>query len=207
MLKEILPLALTMIVGPQLITPIILVTSKKVIPNSLAYIAAVGLAATVGTVILTIAANLFNWQVQGSSEPSQAAQLIQTLLILLLVGASLKTYLKRKTSTLPKWMSSLQSATPKEIFKIGLGLIFLMPTDIIAMTTVGINLASQSNDGIALVPFICLTVLLAASPLLLYLLFGKRAVKAMPLVRTWMENNSWVVSIIAYTVFIWLIWS
>lgn len=206
-MNEILPLALTMMMGPQIITPIILVTAKKVISSSLAYILAVTLAAITGTLIFTFLAGMFGWSDPDSGEPSQLALTIQTVLIALLVFAAVKTYLGRKTAKLPKWMSSLQTATPKETFKIGLLLIFLMPTDIIAMLTVGINLASNSNGAIQLLPFIALTAFIASLPLLAYLLMGKRAKVAMPKVREWMEGNSWVVSIVAYFVFIGLIWS
>ena len=54
-------------------------------------------------------------------------------------------------------------------------------------------------------PFIAATTLIAALPLIGYLLFGRRAREAMPKVRDWMNANSWVVSIIAYGIFIVLI--
>jgi hypothetical protein len=51
------------------------------------------------------------------------------------------------------------------------------------------------------------TVLVAALPLLLYLLFHRRAQRLMPKVRDWMNTNSWLVNIIVYVVFILLILS
>ena len=80
-----------------------------------------------------------------------------------------------------------------------------MPSDIIIMLTVGVNLVQHSSGLIAALPFIAATVLVAALPLLLYLLFYRRAQRAMPKVRDWMNANSWLVNIIVCIVFIFLI--
>lgn len=206
-MAEILPLALTMMVGPQIITAIILITAKGAVKLSLSFIAGVALAATVGTLFFAVLASLFNWTAAGSKEPSTVALWIQTGLIILLIGAAIKTYLNRAHSTLPKWMGSLQNATPRKAFTTALGLIGIMPTDLVAMATVGINLASHQEDKIRLVPFLLMTVFIAALPLIGYLIFRKRAAEVMPKVRQWMDDNSWVVSIAADLVFIFLIWS
>jgi uncharacterized membrane protein YidH (DUF202 family) len=55
------------------------------------------------------------------------------------------------------------------------------------------------------VPFVAATILIAALPVLSYLLFRHRAQRAMPKVRDWMNTNSWLVNIIVYVVFIVLI--
>jgi hypothetical protein len=54
-------------------------------------------------------------------------------------------------------------------------------------------------------PFIGLTILIAALPLLSYPLFHRRAITAMPRVRDWMNTNSWLVNIIVCGIFIILI--
>jgi hypothetical protein len=48
-------------------------------------------------------------------------------------------------------------------------------------------------------------VLIAALPLLGYLLFHRRARTAMPKVRDWMNSHAWLVNIIVYCIFIVLI--
>jgi hypothetical protein len=207
MWAEILPLALTMMVGPQIITAIILVTSENAVPASLAYIAGVALTSTVGTLLFAGLASLFNLSVPGSKEPSQAALWIQTALIILLLIAAFKAYLSRATSSLPKWMSGLQNANPKKAFVIALALIGVMPTDLLAMATVGINLASNQASSIRLLPFIFLTALIAALPLISYLVFRKKATAIMPEVRAWMSSHSWVVSVLTDLLFVYLIWT
>jgi uncharacterized membrane protein YidH (DUF202 family) len=58
---------------------------------------------------------------------------------------------------------------------------------------------------VAALPFIGATILIAALPVLSYLLFRHRAQRAMPKVRDWMNTNSWLVNIIVYVIFILLI--
>jgi threonine/homoserine/homoserine lactone efflux protein len=97
------------------------------------------------------------------------------------------------------------SADPKQALKTGLLVILLMPSDVIIMVTVGVNLVQNGAGLLAALPFIAATVLVAALPLLLYLLFHRRAQRLMPKVRDWMNANSWLVNIIVCVVFIVLI--
>ncbi len=80
-----------------------------------------------------------------------------------------------------------------------------MPSDIIIMLTVGVNLEHNDAGLLAALTFIAATSLVAALPVLLYLLFHRRAQRLMPKVREWISANSWLVNIIAYVVFILLI--
>jgi Sap, sulfolipid-1-addressing protein len=73
------------------------------------------------------------------------------------------------------------------------------------MLTVATNLEQHDDPLSAAVPFILLTTLIAALPLLGYLLFHRRAVHAMPELRDWMNANSWLVNIIVCGIFIILI--
>jgi Sap, sulfolipid-1-addressing protein len=49
------------------------------------------------------------------------------------------------------------------------------------------------------------TILVAALPLIGFLLFHRRARRAMPKVRDWMNANSWLVNIVVCYIFIVLI--
>jgi hypothetical protein len=69
------------------------------------------------------------------------------------------------------------------------------------LVTVGINLAQQNASLLAALPFGAATILIAALPVLAYLLFRRRAQRVMPKVRDWMNINSWLVNIIVYIVF------
>jgi hypothetical protein len=65
----------------------------------------------------------------------------------------------------------------------------------------------QHNDKplINALPLWGLTLVIAALPILSYLLFRNRAKTAMPKVRDWMFANSWLVNIIVIGIFIVLI--
>jgi threonine/homoserine/homoserine lactone efflux protein len=167
----------------------------------------VAFATTVGVLIaLGIASLLANGVSLGdSSDKGSTGRIIQYLLVGALVALAVKNYLGRETVEPPRWLGTLMSADPRQALKTGLLVILLMPSDIIIMLTVGVNLAQNNLGLVAALPFIGATVLIAALPLLLYLLFQRRAQRLMPKVRDWMNSNSWLVNIIACVVFIVLI--
>ena len=201
----VLPLALTMNLGPQIVTAVILVTGKNPIKKSLTYLAAIFVAVNAITLLAFLA---FYYVNTGSSagETSQTTHIVDYVFVGLLAFLGLKNFIKRKQVTKkPKWMSSLQEAEGKSIFKIGLLLYSFMPTDLITMLTVAQYLTSNQMHFSACFPFIALTLLIAASPLLFYLLFRKRAEAAMPIVTDWMDTHAWVINEIVIAFFICMI--
>jgi hypothetical protein len=144
----ILPLAMTMMVGPGIMADVVLITAPKPVKVSAAFVLGVAIATT---------------------------------------------------------MAVLQNADPRRAFTPGLLLIWVMPSDFIIMPTVGVNLAHNGAGLFAALPFIGATVLVAAIPVQLYLLFRRRAQRPIPRVRDWMNANSWLVNIIACVAFIVLI--
>ena len=81
----------------------------------------------------------------------------------------------------------------------------MFPSDLVILVTVGVNLAQNNASLVGALPFMVATILIAALPVLSYLLFRHRAKRLMPKVRDWMNTNSWLVNIIVYAVFIVLI--
>jgi hypothetical protein len=204
---QILPLAITMMAGPQIMAAIIFLTASKPVKLSASFIAGVAIATTVGVAIaLAIVSLLGNSLSLGDpSNKGSTGHIIQYLLVGLLVALAVKNYVRRETVKPPSWMGTLQSADSKKALTTGLLMILAMPSDIIIMLTVGVNLVQHNGGLIAALPFIAATVLVAALPLLLYLLFYRRAQRLMPKVRNWMNANSWLVNIIVCVVFIILI--
>jgi len=186
---------------------IIFVTTPKPVKVSMAFIAAVAIAVTVGVLITrTLAALLGN--IVSLGDPSNAGSLghiIQYLLVGLLVALAVKNYVNRETIEPPRWLGTLMTADWKTALKTGLLLILLFPSDVIVQLTVGVNLEHNDLGVVAALPFIAATTLIAALPLLLYLLFHRRAQRLMPQVREWMNTHSWLVNIIACVIFIVLI--
>jgi hypothetical protein len=192
---DILPLAITMMAGPQIMSAIIFVSAPKPVKLSTSFIVGVAIATIAGVVIALAILTLLGNSVS-LDEPSNEAsigKLIQYLLVGLLVVLAVKNYVRRDTVEPPRWLGTLLSADWRRALMIGLLVIWLMPGDIIVILTVATNL--EHNDA----------GLGAMLPLLLYLLFHRRAQRLMPRVRDWMNTHSWLLNIITCVVFIALI--
>jgi hypothetical protein len=158
------------------------------------------------TITFTLATALGNSIPLGdSSDSGSLGNIIQYLLVGLLVFLSIKSYVRRETSEPPRWLGALQNAKPRTAFTTGLLLLSVFPSDFVVLLTVGMNLAQNNASLLAAVPFVAATIFIAALPLLFYMLFRRRAQRAMPKVRDWMNANSWLVNIIVYVIFILLI--
>jgi hypothetical protein len=203
----VIPLAITMNAGPQIMSAIIFVTAPKALKLSAYFMAGVVIAVSVGvTITYTLASVLGNGVSLGDpSDSGSIGNIIQYVLVGLLVFLSIKSYVGRETSEPPRWLGALQNAGPRTAFTTGLLLLSVFPSDFVILLTVGMNLAQQNAGLVAALPFIGATILIAALPVLSYLLFRHRAQRAMPKVRDWMNTNSWLVNIIVYVIFILLI--
>jgi len=203
----IIPLAITMNAGPQILSAIIFVTASKPLKLSAAFLAGVVIAVTVGlTITYTLATLLGNSISLGdSSHSGSLGNIIQYVLVGLLVFLAIKSYVRRETSEPPRWLGTMQNAKPTTAFRTGLLLLSVFPSDLVILLTVGMNLAQSNASLVAALPFIAATVFIAALPVVGYLLFRRRAQQAMPKVRDWMNTNSWLVNIIVYVIFILLI--
>jgi Sap-like sulfolipid-1-addressing protein len=204
---DVLPLAITMMAGPQIMSAIVFVTAERAVPVSAAFVTGVAIAVTLGTAIaLGIAGLLGDATSLGhSSDSGSGGAVIQYVLVGLLILAAIKSYLGRETAEPPKLLGRLQEADAKLAFRTGGLLILLFPSDVLVLLTVGVNLEHADSGLVEALPFILTTTAIAALPLLGYLLFRRRAVTAMPKVRDWMNTHSWVVNIIACGIFIVLI--
>ena len=203
----VLPLAITMNAGPQIMSAIIFVTAEKALKLSAYFMAGVVIAVSVGvTITYTLATVLGNSVSLGDpSDSGSIGNIIQYVLVGLLVFLSIRSYVRRETSEPPRWLGALQNANPKTAFTTGLLLLSIFPSDLVILITVGVNLAGQNASLLGAVPFVAATIFIAALPVLSYLLFRRRAQQLMPKVRDWMNTNSWLVNIIVYVVFILLI--
>ena len=204
---EVLPLAITMMVGPQIMSAILFLTTEKPMQTSLAFLTGVALATTAGVGIVLGLHSIFDISLGSSDDASSSGNVVQYALVGLLILGALKNWRGRETIEPPKWLGTLMSADWKQALKIGLLVILLMPSDIIIMLTVGTNVAQSGGSLVDALPFIGATALIAALPLLGYVVFHRRAADAMPKVRHWMNEKSWLVNIIACVIFIVLILS
>ena len=202
---EVLPLAITMMAGPQIMSDIIFLSNARPVGVTGTFVVAVALAATAGTAIATGLVSLTGIDLGDPSDSGSAGTIIQIGLVALLILAAIKNVVRREKIEPPAWLGKLQEADPKMAFKTGLLVILAMPSDLIIMLTVGTNLNHHGSSFVEALPFIGATVLVAALPLLGYLLFHRRAQTTMPRIRDWMNDNAWAVNVIVCTIFIALI--
>lgn len=184
----VLPLAIVMVAGPQILSSIFFATSEQWRRNSLAYVA--GAALSISAVVAL--AYFVGGSATGGGSDGNGA--LTAVVLVVLVGAMVHTYLTREEAEPPKWMGKLSTASPRFSFRLGFLLLGFFPTDILTSVAVGSSLAS---DGLPLTDslgFIALTLLLLALPALAVVALGERAVDTLPRIRDWMNDNSWIVN-------------
>jgi hypothetical protein len=202
----ILPLAVTMMAGPQEMSAIIFVTHRHAVRVSTAFLIGVTAAMLLGTTITYLLADAVG-DLGNPSDKGSAGKIIQYVLVALLLFLAIRTYRNREHVKPPKWLGGLLEASPLKALTMGFLLIFIFPTDVATMLTVGVHLQQEGHSLVDAAPFWALTLLIAALPLLTFLLFRRRAEEAMPKVREWMATNSWLVNIFVLGLFIVMILS
>jgi Sap, sulfolipid-1-addressing protein len=196
---QILPLALIMVMGPQILTAIFLVTSKEPVKNSVAMLIGVVVAASLSLLIWFGIVKAIGIDPKDGGGPTTADWIVAGLLAL----AAIHTFLGRGKASVPKWMTALQEAEPRRAFTLAFLLILLMPTDIVAVISTANWLHDQHENVLGGWPLVAATTLLMALPILGYLLLGRRAREAMPGIRDWLTTHAWLVNIIVIVYFIY----
>jgi len=196
---QILPLALIMVMGPQILTAIFLVTSREPVKNSVAMLIGVVLAASLSLLIWFGIVKAIGIDPKDGGGPTTADWIVAGLLAV----AAIHTFLGRGKASVPKWMTALQEAEPRRAFTLAFLLILLMPTDIVAVISTANWLHDQHENVLGGWPLVAATTLLMALPILGYLLLGRRAREAMPGIRDWLTTNAWLVNLIVIVYFIY----
>lgn len=196
---QILPLALIMVMGPQILTAIFLVTSTEPVKNSIAMLIGVVVAACLSLTIWYLLVKAIGIKPkEDAGGPTSADWIVAGLLVL----AAIHTFRGRHTATVPKWMTALQEAEPKRAFGLAFLLILLMPTDMVAVIST-VNWLHDNQDNLLHGwPLVAATTLLMALPILAYTLLGERAREAMPGIREWLTTHGWLVNLVVIIYFI-----
>ncbi len=181
-------MAVVMSAGPQIVTATFLATSQDAKRNSLAFLAGVAAATTIGVTVFFLLGSRIAGKQDGGKD------WLDWVIIGLLVILVIRVYVKRNENEPPKWMGRLQRADARFAARIGLLLYLLMPTDLIAVATVGAYLARQGEPWWHSLGFVILTVLIAGLPFIVLLAMGGRAETLLPSIREWMKANSWIVN-------------
>lgn len=197
---QVLPLAIVMVAGPQLLSAIFLATSENWRANSLAY---------VGGATLSISAVVAVAYVVGGSARDQAgsSDLLYAGILFLLLVAMVHVYVNRADSEPPAWMGTLTTASPRFSFRLGFLLLGFFPSDIVTSVSVGSFLATQGSPITDALGFVALTAFLLALPALTVLALGGRAEAFLPSVREWMDGNAWIVNEAVIVLFVLIVGS
>jgi hypothetical protein len=187
-----------MVMGPQILTSIFLVTSREPVKNSIAMLIGVVLAACISLAIWFGIVKAIGIDPKEGGGPTTADWIVAGLLAL----AAIHTFRGRGKASVPKWMTALQEARPRRAFELAFLLIFLMPTDIVAVISTANWLHDNDKDLLHGWPLVAATTLLMALPIIGYLAFGRRAREAMPKIRDWLTGNAWLVNLVVIVYFI-----
>lgn len=193
-IAAILPMAIVMIAGPQIITAFFFATSDAWKKTSAVYV--LGAAISIPLVV-AIGYLLANKVAGGGSQQGTDWGIVALLLF-----AMLHKFRTRAESEPPKWMGRLQTATTRFAFVIGFLLLGFFPSDLVTALSVGGRLGNHGDPIWDAIPYVVLTLLLLALPALGVALLGSRAERRLPAIRDWMNDNSWIVSEVVLAFFI-----
>ncbi|WP_121820142.1 GAP family protein [Halostella salina] len=184
---RVLPLAVVMVAGPQLLSAVFLATSDRWRANSAAYV----LGAAVSITAVVALGYAFG---DGAAREGLSGGTLDIVILVVLLVAMANVYRNRAKAEPPAWMGKLTGASPRFSFRLGFLLLGVFPTDILTAVAVGSFLSARGAPLTDAVPFVLATLLLLALPSLVLLAFGERGAAFMPRARGWMEANSWVVN-------------
>lgn len=201
---KVIPLAVVMIAGPQIITAFFFATSDSWKRISAAYV----LGAALAIPLVVAAGYLFTHGAGQAGESSGSGlSMLDYVLVALLLLAAYHNFANRNDSEPPEWMGKLQHATPRSAFVLGFLLLGLFPSDLVTSVSIGGYLAGQGDPYLEALPFVVAALGLLALPALLVLTLGSRAQTVLPAMRGWMDRNSWIISEFVIVLFIAIILS
>lgn len=192
----ILPMAVVMVAGTQLVAAVFLASGDRPRRASLGFLTGAAIVVLVGTTLAWLVFRVIKGAAGGGGgdgrSPVETA--IDWVVFGLLVVLAVVVFVRRHSSGEPKWMGRLQHAGFGYALRLGLLLFVVMPSDDLTMVTVGASAARHGLSWWHLVPFMLLTLLLLALPLLALLLLGDRADRVLPRMRDWADRHSWIIS-------------
>ncbi|NER09814.1 Sap, sulfolipid-1-addressing protein [Muriicola jejuensis] len=196
----ILPLALTVMLGPQILVGMLLIMRKDAIKSSLIYILSI-----VSTLMLTtflyykLIENTDLHNVSMGGRP-----FLKYVLILFFIILIIRSVINRnKITKPPKWMKGISSASLSEIFFIGFFLIAFMPTDVIVAFSVGNILNGESGNFWDALPFFGAVLLVSLFPLTIYFSLGRsKRAKYLENVNNWLNTHGYLINVVVMVFFI-----
>ncbi|QTD38570.1 GAP family protein [Polaribacter batillariae] len=198
----ILPLALTVMLGPQILVGMLLITRKDPVKSSLVYVLAIIATLISTTYLYYLLANITDLHKASIGNKP----LVKYFLIVVFIFLIIRSIVNRnKITEPPKWMQGISTASLGKIFVIGFCLIAFMPTDIAIAFSVANLLNSESNSFLEAMPFFGAVLFISILPLAIYFSLGSNGSKYLEKINIWLNTHGYIINVIVLTFFILLL--
>lgn len=200
--STIIPLSLTIMLGPQILVAMLLITRKDAIKSSLTYILSLVLTLVCITYFYYKIIDLTSFHKIAISGKPVIKYILVGILLIILMG-TIKN--RKKITESPKWMTNVLSCSLKKIALFGFMLIALMPADVAIEFTIGNLLNTSKAHFTSIIPFFIAVLIIASMPLLVYLSLGKKGPEKMEKTNTWLNTHGYIINIVVLLLYIFLL--
>lgn len=194
---QVLPLAVGVALSPvPIIAVVLLLGTPSARTNALAFILGwlVGLS-LVGVIALLISDGADASDADG---PATWVSVVKLVLGVLLLGLAVRQWRARPRGdadpSLPKWMDTIDSFTPKRSAAMALALSALNPKNLVLTVAAAAAIAqtggSTGEQAVALAVFVLVGTLGAGAPVAIYFFMGDQAARILDELKTWMSHNN-----------------
>ena len=205
LLFQFIPLAVAAIAPVMIMAVIMILSAKGGLGKAISYILGRILAyAFWGVLLLGLNDKLSE---VGPGEASTASLVLKSLLGVLLLVLAVRTYFGEDDPDAPppKWMTTLDKASPIALFGIAL-LLSLIQLRFVLLMMAGINSIvvvnlSASQVVISLVILILAVIWPQLLPILIYLIMGQKAQLTLNSMNNWLTRNQRIVNVIVLGLF------
>lgn len=148
----------------------------------------------IGIAVVTTAGVVLADVADAADETPVWASWARIIVGLVLVWLGLRQWWERaEPKEQPKWMRSLQEATPASALRLGVLLSAANPKVALLAIAGGLTIAADSTDALAeavdVLVFAVVASITVAAPLLSYLVLGERVRSPLERAKAWLERN------------------
>lgn len=203
-----MPLAIAVTISPiPIIAEILLLFTKKPVPNAGAYLA--GFILGVGGILGILVAVAGALNLSAGSGPSKGAAIVELVLGLLLLAASVRSFRGRpkpgEAAPTPKWMDGIATFAPAKSLAVGAVIGAANPKNLIVGLAAAVTIASASlpagHQVVAVVVYVVIAVLGVAAPLAVMLALRDKAQPILDSWKAWLSQNNATVMAVLFLVF------
>jgi threonine/homoserine/homoserine lactone efflux protein len=199
---ETLPLALAIAASPFPIIPVILLRfTSRARPAALAFLGVFAVGIATATTVFVLLAEV----VELLDKPPTWASITRIVIGLALIAWAIRQWLTRhQTTELPSWMTTIETAGPRQAARYGLLLSLANPKVVLLAAAAGLGLGSSGDSAAAVagsvVIFTAVSCLGVAIPVALFLVRGERMLGPLGRARDWLQRNNAAVMAVVFVI-------